>query len=400
MKIHKAYRYELKPNKTQLALFTKYAGTARFVWNWALAKRIEEYKKTGKSFSMVEQSREITVLKQKEFAWMYEISKHVPQLVLRNLDEAYKHFFRRIKKGEKPGFPKFKKKGIHNSFSFVQMHKNIKVFLKSIQLPKIKIIRLKEESAIKGKILSATVSREADRWFVSIATEQHIEEPIPVKGEAIGIDLGLKTFATLSNGEKIDAPKPLKKYMKLLKRRSKQHSRKQKGSNNRSKSVLKLARLHRKIKNIRKDFLHKLTTELTKTKSVIVVENLNVKGMMKNKRLSRSISDVAWGEFIQILKYKTKWYGSKLVEAPRFFPSSKTCSSCGYVLKSLSLGKRSWICPECKAEHDRDINAAKNLLNLYTTGKSPESNACGDGSSGCLGGETTVEEAGILSGAL
>lgn len=400
MKIHKSYRYELKPNKTQLRLFSRYAGTARFVYNWGLARRIEEYNKTGKTISAYTQAKEIVKLKQVELAWLYEISSDVPEETLKNLDKAYKNFFRRVKKGKKPGFPKFKKKGIHDSFRLRGLRGTINVFLKSIQLPRIGKIRLKEKSAIEGKVLSATISREADRWFVSIATEQHIEEPIPVDGNAIGIDLGLKTFATLSNGEKILAPKPLKKYMKLLQRRSRQHSRKMKGSNNRRKATLKLARIHVKIRNIRKNFLHELTTKLAKTKSVVVVESLAINNMVKNKYLSRSISDAGWGEFKQQLKYKTTWYGSELVEAPRFFPSSKTCSNCGHILKALSLSKRKWICPVCEVEHDRDINAAKNLLNLYTTGKSPGSNACGDGSSGHLhNGETTVTEAGILSSA-
>lgn len=185
---------------------------------------------------------------------------------------------------------------------------------------------------------------------------------MPIQGEAIGIDVGLNHFAIMSDGTKIDAPKPLGKYLNRLKRLSKKHSRKQKNSKNRKKSVLALARLHRRIRNIRQDFLHQLSTTLAKTKSEIVIEDLNVQGMIQNKHLARHIADVSWGEFRRMLKYKTKWYGSKLILAPRFYSSSKTCSSCGYILNTLSLSIRTWDCPKCGTHHDRDINAAKNLL--------------------------------------
>ena len=224
-------------------------------------------------------------------------------------------------------------------------------------------LRVKENtSKLTGRILSATVSREADRWFVSFSVETHRKEPQPIEGEAVGVDVGLLTFATLSDGTKISAPKPLNRSLKRLRRLSKKHSRKVKGSKNRRKSAYRLARLHRRVKNIRRDFLHKESTLLAKTKSVIVVEDLNIKGMIQNKRLARHIADAGWGEFTVMLSYKTEWYGSKLVKAPRFYSSSKTCSSCGYVMKDMTLSMRSWDCPQCKKSHDRDVNAAKNLL--------------------------------------
>lgn len=291
---------------------------------------------------------------------MYEVSKCAPQEALRDLDRAFKNFFQGRAK-----YPHFKKKGIHDSF---RLTGTIKVFPKHVQLPRLGKIRVKEETAkFKGKILSATVSREADRWYVSLAVEVEISDPVPVVGEPVGIDVGLNHFAVLSTGEKIEAPKILEKNLKRLKKLSRQHSRKQKGSSNRKKSALKLAKLHRKIKNQRRDFLHKLSTKLAKTKPVIVIEDLAVKNIIRNKHLSRYIADAGWGEFRRMLEYKTKWYGSKLAIVPRFYPSSRMCSECGYVLPEIKLSMRRWVCPKCGTYHDRDINAAINLVNHLET---------------------------------
>ncbi|TEB04776.1 putative transposase [Pelotomaculum schinkii] len=358
MIINRAYRYELKPNISQRILLAKHAGCARFAYNWGLARRIELYQAEKKSTNAMAQHRALNKLKQTDFPWMYEVSKCAPQEALRDLDRAFKNFFTGLKAGEKIGSPKFKKKGVHDSFRLTGA---IKVEEKAVQLPRLGIIRLKEESAIGGRILSATVSREADRWFVSFSCEVAIPDPEPVFGDAVGIDVGLHHFAAMSDGTKIEASKPLGKYLKRLKRLSKKHSRMQKGSNNRKKSALGLARLHRRIRNSRRDFIHKLTTELAKTKSEIVIEDLNVRGMLQNDRLSRHIADVGWGEFRRQLAYKTVWYGSTLILAPRFYPSSKTCSSCGYVMDSMPLSIREWDCPCCGVHHDRDINAAVNL---------------------------------------
>ena len=228
------------------------------------------------------------------------------------------------------------------------------------------------------------MSREADRWFVAVTVEQEISDPVPVQGESVGVDVGLNSFAVLSDGTKHDAPKPLAKYLKKLRRLSKQHSRKLKGSKNRQKSAMRLARLHRRIKNVRKDYLHKLSTSLAKTKREIVIEDLCVKGLARTP-LARSVNDAGWGEFRRMLEYKTKWYGSHLTVAPRYFPSSKTCSACGHVQEKMSLSVREWTCPECGAYHDRDMNAALNLLRL-STGSSPGIHACGDSSAGALQG--------------
>jgi putative transposase len=317
-------------------------------------------------------------LKQSHFPWMYEVSKCAPQESLRDLDRAFKNFFRGLKQGQKIGFPSFKKKGDRDSF---RLTGSIKIHQKKVQLPRLGVINLKESSRVRGEILSATVSREADRWYVSITVEQEISDPKHIQGDAVGIDVGLTSFAAFSDGSKVIAPKPLDNNLKRIKRAARKHSRKVLGSNNRKKSALGLARMHRKNRNVRKDFLHKESTKLAKTKSVIVIEDLAVKDMLSNNNLSRQISDAGWSKFRRMLEYKTKWYGSKLIVAPRYFPSSKICSECGNCLSTLPLSTRKWQCEKCHYSHDRDINAAKNLLR-YGTGSSPGIYACGDTSSG------------------
>jgi putative transposase len=350
----------------------------RFTYNWGLNLRIELYEKEKKSTNAIEQHKILNSLKGTEFPWMYEVSKCAPQEALRDLDKAFKNFFRGLKLGKKIGFPSYKKRGDRDSF---RLTGTIKVHKRKAQLPRLGLISLKECSNVKGRILSATVSREADRWYVSLTVEEHIPNPMPLPKNSIGIDVGISSFATLSTGEKVISPKPLEKKLKLLKRRSRQHSKKVPKSNNRKKSALALSRLHRRIRNSRKDFLHKVSTHLTKTKSTIVVEDLDVKGLLVKGKLSRQISDAGWTEFRRMLEYKTKWYGSELVIVPRFYPSSKLCSGCGKVVDELPLEVRKWECLNCHLVHDRDVNAAKNILN-WSTGSSPGIYACGDTSSG------------------
>jgi len=399
MAINKAYKYEIVPSKRQLVLLYKHVGTARFVYNWGLDRSINEYKDTGKTIQGYDLINEMSKLKKtKEYKWMYEVSANTIQSSLLNLEKAYKNFFRRIKQGQKAGFPKFKKKGVSKD-SFT-MNCNLKIISnKKIQLPKMGKIRTKENtSKFKGKILNASVSREANRWFVSFNVKVEQKEYINNSKDIVGIDLGLTTFATLSNGSKIIAPKPLKKQLYRLARKQKQHSKKVIGSNNRKKSSLRLARLHRKIRNKRLDFIHKITTKLAKTKQVIVIEDLNVKGMVKNHKLARHISDAGWSIFRKQLEYKSNWYNSKVIVADRFYASSKICSVCGNKKDKLKLNERVYICDKCSIEIDRDINAAINLKRLYTE-KPSGIYACGDESSGSLKlmNETIVNEAGIKS---
>jgi putative transposase len=325
-------------------------------------------------------------LKATEFPWIYEVSKCAAQEALRDLDKAFKKFFNGLKQKRKIGFPRFKKKSYRDTF---RLTGTIKIKDKEIQLPRLGVIKLKEKSFVEGSIFSATISREADRWYVSLAVEQDIVVQSHTKNMEVGVDVGLHHFATLSSGEKIEAPKPLAKKIARLKTLSKQLSRKVKGSNNRKKAALKLARKHRKIRNIRKDFLHKFSTMLAKTKSAIVIEDLDIKKMLQSKKkLKRSIHDAGWGELRRMLEYKTTWYGSKLIIAPRYFPSSKRCSKCGFMAEEMPLSVREWECQHCHCYHDRDINAAKNLLDFHTESSSGIY-ACGDHVNGGTGDWST-----------
>ncbi len=401
MKTHQAYRYELKPNNNQRTLLAQHVGTARFAWNWALARRIERFENNDgkdKFTNAVKDHKEWNVWKQENAPWAYEVSKCAPQEAFRNLDRAFTSFWQRRKAGRTVGFPKFKKKGCHDTARF---HGTVKCFPRAVQLPRLGRIRTKEQTHLKGRVLSATVTREADRWYASFAVERDRPDPKPIDGSVVGIDLGIKSFATVSGeSEPIVAPKPLEKSLKRLRRLQKKHARKVKGSNNRRKSAKRLTRLHRKIRNRRRDFLHKTSTRLAKTKSTIVVEDLNVKKMSTSAkgskqnpgkhvrtkaRLNRSILDQGWSEFRRMLEYKTVWYGSTLVVAPMYFPSSKACSCCGHLLDELDISVRHWTCPMCNATHDRDCNAATNL-ERFATASSAGSYACGE----CSDGEVVV----------
>lgn len=386
MLVNQSYRYELKPNNEQTTLLRKSCGVARFAYNWGLVRRKELYKtKEGKDrfTTAITQHKELNALKSTEYPWMYEVSKCCAQEALRDLDLAYQNMYRRIKNHEKEiGRPKFKKKGVHDSFTVTG---SIHVYECGIQLPRVKLLKTKEPTyKFKGKILSATVTREADRWYCSLCVEVERPNPEPLYTEIIGIDVGIKTFATISNGKDItpiQSPKPLKKYLKKVKKLHRKLSKKQKGSKNKKKAQLKLAKLYKRIKDIRKDFIAKETTKLAKTKSVIVIEDLNIAGMQRNHRLARSIGDEGWGEFKRELSYKTRWYGSKLLKINPFEPSSKRCNHCGTINKDLKLSDRTWVCLNCGAINERDENAAHNIrdygIAMLDTDSLSEFQACG-----------------------
>jgi putative transposase len=385
---HQAFRYELAPKAGQRVLLAKHAGCARFAWNWALSQRIRRYRQyqgEERFTNAIEQHRELTARKGTEWRWMYEVSKCAPQEALRDLDRAFRNFVRARRSGCHCGFPRFKRKGADDAF---RLNGSVRVVACAVHLPRLGAIRTKEGTEkFKGRILSATVRREADRWYVSLTAERERPDPAPILGSVVGVDLGLHSFAAISDGvaeKAVKAPKPLGRCLRQLRRRSRMHNLKTRGSANRRRSALRLARLHRRIRNTRADFLHKLSTSLAKSKSVVVLEDLNVSGMMRNAHLARHIADAGWGAFRRMLEYKSRWYGSRVVVAPRFFASSKTCSECGHVLKSLELSVRKWVCPACGIEHDRDGNAARNLVAWYrrSTGSSPGSDACGEPSGG------------------
>lgn len=386
MEVFRAYKVELDPNNKQRTVLVKFAGAARFAWNWGLAERVKEYKETGESSNFIEQSRHFNSLKKVEFPWAYDVSSQCFQEALRDLDEAYKHFFRRVKKGENPGFPKFKsrKKGVNN----FRLKGSIYVEVSRIKLPRLPWIRLKERGYIPTRgvhILSVTVSEKAGRWFVSVNCKQEIDV-FPATSEPIGVDLGIKDLAVCSDGRRFNNPKPLQKVLRQLARKQRELSRREKGGKNREKSRKKVVKLHYRVANIRKDVLHKVTTAITarskpssERPSMVVIEDLNIREMMKDRYLSRIIADASWCELRRQLEYKTIWCGEKLVVADRFFPSSKLCSNCGCINSELTLADRKWTCG-CGAVLDRDLNAACNLrdLALKTTGSSPGIDACGE----------------------
>ncbi len=305
---------------------------------------------------------------------MCETSKCVPQETLRDLHRAFKNFYRGLKSGKMIGFPRFKRRGSRDSF---RLYGTIRFHERAIQLPRIGKIRIKEKrkSYHNGRILSASVRRRANRWFVSVTVEEDICNTQPVRGSPVGVDLGVKNLATLSDSTTFANPRAKGRRLRKLIQLHKSLSRKKKGSKNREKAKLQLAKMYLKIFNIRQDTLHKLTTYLAKSHSKVVVEDLLVSGMMKNRMLARAIADVGFYEFRRQLEYKCQWYGSELVAVSRTFPSSKMCSRCGHRKKELSLSERMYECEQCGLEIDRDLNAALNLVAISL----PETqNACGE----------------------
>jgi len=389
--IQRAYQVELDPNNRQRTAFMKHAGTARFAYNWGLERKLAHYQETGASLSYPQLHRELNALKKTEFPWMYEVSKCAPQEALRNLEQAFKHFFRRVKNGEKPGFPRFKSRS--RGIGSFRLTGSIHVGRQGIQLPRIGQVRLKEHGYLPTDkpILSATVSERAGKWFASVLVEERFVAQNKGSGEAIGVDLGIKAMAVVSDGRVFANPKALRHQLKRLKRRQRQLSRKQKGSQNRAKAKKKLARLHYRIACLRADALHKATTAITaRTKPdwarpcVISLEDLTLAGMVKNHKLAQAIADVGLGEFNRQIQYKAVWSGVDLHRVDRFYPSSKTCSQCGNVKPALSLSERVYRCEQCGLEIDRDWNAALNLRNeavayfkQQNTVSSTEIHACG-----------------------
>ena len=366
---------ELNPNNQQVTYFNKACGVARLSYNWALAEWQKQYQQDKqyrdeclKLGLTIDESKlnkptqgklrkQLNAIKREQFPFMLEVTKCSPQEAIIQLGNAFKRFF----KGES-NYPQFRKKGKDDRFSLT--NDQFKIIGRKIKIPNLGWVKMTESLRHQGKILSAKVFKKANKWFVSIAVElAEIILPKPKTGKSVGIDLGITDLATLSDGTKIGAPKPLKSKLKKLQRLSKQLSRKQQGSTNREKAKTKLSRLHYQIGCIRKDFLHKLTTNLVKSYDIICLENLNVQGMIKNRKLSRAISDLGFYELKRQLVYKANQWGKQVKELNRFYPSSKTCSNCSYKLESLSLSTRYWTCPNCNTNHDRDINASINILN-------------------------------------
>ena len=364
MKIFRAYKTELAPDDAQIATLYNHAGAARFAYNWGL-----EWKNNVQAFNQlphprlntptaVDLDRELVRLKKGKLSWLYEVSTFAPQKALRNLDAAFNNFFR-----HRAGVPNLKSRK-RGAGSFT-LYGDISVRPGEVRLPKIGWVRLKERGYIPSRahINSVTVSERARRWYVAVnIVEERRKGPLPPPGPVVGIDRGLNSLAVVSDGTVLENPRVLRRYERKLRHLQRNLSRKKKGSSNRRKAREALARLNMRVANTRLDAIRKFTTMLAKTKPVIVVEDLDVKNMMGNHHLARAIADAAWGEISRQLRYKTRWYGSALIKADRWYPSTKKCSRCGHVKeKGMPLKERTFCCEGCGLVEDRDLNAARNL---------------------------------------
>lgn len=359
----RAYKYRIYPTDEQRILFAKTFGCCRFVYNWALNLKITAYKERKETLGNVYLTNLMKSELKATYGWLSEINSQSLQSALRNLDTAYTNFFRNPKA---VGFPRFKSRKDRQSFHCPQ-HCRVDFVKSIITIPKAKDIPAVLHRKFRGEVKTVTISMtSAGKYYASVLVDTSISE-LPIvamqRNTTVGIDLGVKSLAVCSDGRTFENPKNLQKSLVRLKLLQKRLSRKQKGSANRGKARVKVARLQEKITNRRKDNLHKITHALTHDSQVrtICMEDLNVKGMLCNHHLAQAVGDASFGMFLTLLEYKCKWYGVNLIKINRFAPSSKTCGKCGYVYKGLKLSERSWICPECGTHHDRDFNAACNI---------------------------------------
>ncbi len=364
--IHKSYKFRINPNEEQQVLLSKHFGATRFVFNHYLNKRKETYLENKTSLNYYDNANDLTVMKKDDnYIWLKEINSQSLQSSLRNLDTAYNKFFRKQSK-----FPNFKSKYDKQSFTIPQ---SVIIDENKLYIPKFKKgIDINLHRDIEGKILFGTISKSTTgNYHISITCEVEYQ-PYEKTNSSIGIDTGIKDLAILSNGEVYENIKTLKTNIKKLKYNQRQLSKKQKGSNNRLKQKQILGKIHEKVSNVRLDYLHKVTTEIIKNHDIICIEDLAVKNLMKNHKLSQAFSDVALGTFYTMLEYKANWNDKTVVKIDRFFPSSKTCSVCGWIKQDLELKDRNWICPSCNTYHHRDFNASQNILkqglNILTSG--------------------------------
>jgi putative transposase len=379
MKINKAFKFRIYSNSQQKQFLAQSFGCARFIYNRFLRQRIDYYAENSKGLTYHNNALALTQLKKlPEFEWLNNISAQSLQQALRNLDVAYNNFFNKQAK-----FPNFKKKSNKQAFNVPQ---DFSIHDNKLDIPKCKGIKIKLHRTIEGTIKSITISKTpSGKYFASVLCELEIPEsifPLPpckgVGGGEIGIDYGVKAFITTSDGKSIESPKFLRKSEKRLNQLSRSFSRKQPSvlplhggtcnAKNRYKAQKQLARQHEKVSNQRQDFLHKTSKQLVSDNQAIYIESLAIRNMIKLHTLAKSISDSGWNMFVNMLKYKGQWYGCRIIEIDRWFPSSKRCHVCGYINDNLTLSDRSWLCPECNTDHDRDVNASINILTFGRAG--------------------------------
>ena len=354
----RGYKYRAYPNKKQKEFFEKTFGCCRFVYNYYLEQKQRLWREWRDTLSYNQMSKDLSSYLKREHAWLKDADSIALQQSLRHLDRAYDNFFK--KRG---GYPKFKSKRYKQSYRTMNINSNISIDGNSIKLPKAGKVKIVNSRAFDGRIISATVSRTSSgRYYISLQVEEEYEV-LPNGGGSIGLDAGLKSLYTTSDSDIYPNPKTLSLHEKRMKRLQRSLSRKKKGSKNSEKARLRLAREHEKVSDIRNDIQHKITHKLASENQVVCVEDLDVKGMMKDHRLAKHISDASWSELCRKLEYKIADHGGILIKVPRTYASSQICSCCGRKESKLKdLRIRGWICPSCGAEHDRDVNAAKNIL--------------------------------------
>lgn len=372
----KAYKYAILPTEEQKQQLAKFFGSVRFVYNLGLETKMQVWTSARKHLTCIDLANQMKELKDTEAKWLHECPSQTLQMSLRNLDNAYTNFFRG------GGFPKFKSKHHKQSIQFPQ---GVKTDFESgiIFLPKLKNVTCIFHRQFKGEIKTVTVSKTSTgKYFVSILVDNQIQLPKkkPIREKtAVGIDMGVKYFATLSDGTIFENPKYLRTNLKRLRTEQRKLSRKfKKGAKEQSKSCMKqklvVAKLHEHIKNQREDYLHKASINIVRSFDTICLEDLNIKGMMQNEKLALAIGEIGWYKFTQMLEYKADWYGKNIQYIGRFEPSSKLCSNCGNIFKELSLKDRSWTCKSCSTHHDRDVNAANNIKNFGLRNKPSSAN--------------------------
>jgi len=372
-----SHRIALVPRAAQEILLRQAVGVSRFSYNWALTEWQRQYQ-AGQKPNEGALRRQLNSIKRQQYPWMLLVPKSVPQQAIKNCGRAFERFFHK-----EACYPKFKKKGLRDSARLDNGPGTFQIEGRRLRLPIIGWVKLREELRFSGKALSTTVRRIADRWYISVAVEIEMPETVRESQAAVGLDLGVSTAATLSTGEKLAGSRASDVNLEKLRRLSRWHSRKKKGSSNRRKSALRLAHLHARISAIRQDWLHQTTTRLMREFAVLGIEDLYVRGMLANPKLARNIADIGMGEFGRQLEYKAKLYGAELVMASPWFPSSKMCSQCGRIREDLPLSIREWTCAWCGALHDRDTNASTNLR-CYAIDRAScaQINACGEEGSG------------------